>query len=223
MPPARFFVQWAGAAAAVVALVAMSYFLMAGDSRILHNWNSHAPKRKDVTSQWNPILYKLFQGLECKGQVKKLGQEMAKTGTLKVNQTTHQLMLQAFLSSEEIVKRTRECDSYFSTIQPAHELRKNSNVTNTDFVVAFAHLLHHDLGIFEMFLTLYYEPKNLHCVHLDAKAPLIIKRAVHGLVRCYRERYPANPARIFVVEVPATVYWGHSSVLDADLRQKRPL
>ena len=38
-----------------------------------------------------------------------------------------------------------------------------------DFTIAFVHLIHDDVGIFEMFLAVMYRPQNFHCVHIDSK------------------------------------------------------
>ena len=38
-----------------------------------------------------------------------------------------------------------------------------------DFPIAFVHLIHDDVGIFEMFLAVMYRPQNFHCVHIDSK------------------------------------------------------
>ena len=49
----------------------------------------------------------------------------------------------------------------------------------------------------------------------------MVKKAVTRLVRCYRRRFPG--ARIFLAESPLAVYWGHMSVLDADLKCARQM
>ncbi len=99
-----------------------------------------------------------------------------------------------------------------------------------NFTVAFAHLLHADPGLFELFMLMYFRPHNIHCVHIDAKvkrekkqmcllinlfinqAGVPFRRAVLGLLRCYKDRFPAS--RIFLAEAPASVYWGHISLLE---------
>ncbi len=39
--------------------------------------------------------------------------------------------------------------------------------------------------------------------------------AASGLARCYNSRF--GEGRVFVIRNPISVYWGHISVLDADL------
>jgi hypothetical protein len=55
--------------------------------------------------------------------------------------------------------------------------------------LAFSHMVHHDVGIFEMFLASSYHPSNSHCVYVDAKAPKKVFSAVNGIVNCYKERF----------------------------------
>ena len=55
--------------------------------------------------------------------------------------------------------------------------------------LAFSHLVHHDAGIFEVFMATAYHPKNSHCIYLDAKADEKVEQAVIGIVNCYKEKY----------------------------------
>jgi hypothetical protein len=55
--------------------------------------------------------------------------------------------------------------------------------------LAFSHLIHRDVGIFEVFMATTYHPQNSHCIFVDAKASEKVKRAVDGIVNCYEEKY----------------------------------
>jgi hypothetical protein len=49
------------------------------------------------------------------------------------------------------------------------------------------------------------------------KADGVTREAAESLVGCYRKKYPDYPDSIFFAEDPVSVFWGHMSVLDADL------
>ena len=55
--------------------------------------------------------------------------------------------------------------------------------------LAFSHVIHHDVGIFEVFMSMAYHPKNSHCIYIDAKADTKVFEAVNALVTCYREQF----------------------------------
>ncbi len=52
-------------------------------------------------------------------------------------------------------------------------------------------------------------------MHVDQKAPRRVHSAARALADCYNLRF--GPGRVDVVRNPIPVYWGHISVLDADL------
>jgi len=87
-----------------------------------------------------------------------------------------------------------------------------------------------------MFLALFFHPKDYHCIHLDAKVNDILhlinfsklnqallkvtgqtRKAVERLVSCYAEMFPESKEKVFISKESIQVFWGHMSVLDADL------
>ena len=74
---------------------------------------------------------------------------------------------QKFLSENAILRRTQHFQAYFREV-PTEGLRKVQEAEKA-FPLAFVHLVHNDVGIFEMFLAVMYRPQNYHCVHVDAK------------------------------------------------------
>ncbi len=60
-------------------------------------------------------------------------------------------------------------------------------------------------------------------MHVDQKAPQEIHDTVEALVGCYNQKFNSDNNedgggdRVFVIKNPISVYWGHISVLDADL------
>ena len=74
---------------------------------------------------------------------------------------------QKFLSEKEIIRRTRHTASYFREV-PSEGLRQVL-LDEEAFPLAFVHLIHDNVGIFEMFLAVMFRPTNYHCVHVDTK------------------------------------------------------
>ena len=72
-----------------------------------------------------------------------------------------------FLSEESILKRTLDFKTYFEKI-PCEGLKPIQH-EEIAFPLAFVHLIHSEVGIFEMFLAVMYRPGDFHCVQIDAK------------------------------------------------------
>ena len=73
----------------------------------------------------------------------------------------------------------------------------------------------------EVFLALTFNPKDIHCIHVDPKADTAVKSAIASIVSCYNLNFP--DAKIFTVKFPARVEWGHFSVIEADLKCMREI
>jgi len=78
------------------------------------------------------------------------------------------VQIQQFLSDESIIERTRDCDEYFKTM-PVAALDDNREGVSDNVKLAFSHSVHHQAGILELFLALFFRPGNYHCLHVDAK------------------------------------------------------
>ena len=104
---------------------------------------------------------------------------------------------------EEIFKRTANCEEYFDNV-PVFALNKDiiqyeeSYLKPDSFSVAFSHMLHHQVAIYEVFLAMYFRPTNFYCVHVDYKADGLIRQAVKRLVECYSNK--TSTGKIFVLE-----------------------
>ena len=125
-------------------------------------------------------------------------------------------IIRQLLSENHIQRRLSDCDEYFATI-PVEALRRSfdpdPDLAGVKF--AFSHQVHKSVGILEIFLALMFRPRNFHCVHVDLKAPLRVHEAVAALASCYNRRFGAG--KIEVIRNPRPVFWGHISVLAADL------
>ena len=54
-------------------------------------------------------------------------------------------------------------------------------------LLGMSHTVHKEIGIFEMMMSLFYHPRNSHCIFIDQKADTKVFQAVEGIVKCYRE------------------------------------
>ena len=125
--------------------------------------------------------------------------------------------------SEATRKRTKFSKKYFETFPSMVVLEsilkhEKTHLIEEPFPLAFSHMLHKDVAIFETFLALYFRPNNFHCVHVDYKAPDSVRNDVEDLVRCYKSK--SNQGEIFVLPKNESidVQWGEMSVLDADMK-----
>ena len=64
--------------------------------------------------------------------------------------------------------------------------------------LAFSHMLHQQVAIYEVFLAMYFRPNNFYCVHVDVKASETIRNTVERLVQCYATK--TTTGKIFVIE-----------------------
>ena len=135
---------------------------------------------------------------------------------------------QEFFKDETIIERTRNCDKYFDEI-PVLNLLDDDQKFSNEFPLAFSHLVHHEIGVFEAFLAVNFRPSDRHCIYIDKKAESKVTDAVHGLVKCYHEKFFSDlpveerNGKLFVYDWTNPVIWGHISVLEADMACLRQL
>ena len=60
-----------------------------------------------------------------------------------------------------------------------------------------------------------FRPHNAYCIHVDPKADELFHRTVQQILHCYSKRYPG--ANIFRSSQSVPVYWGHYSIIEAEL------
>ena len=82
------------------------------------------------------------------------------------------IKVQKFLSEDAIIDRTQDTESYFQQI-PSEGFRPIQE-EEIAFPLAFVHLIHHEVGIFELALATIYRPQDYHCIQVDAKASKIV-------------------------------------------------
>ena len=122
-------------------------------------------------------------------------------------------MIMNFMSEEAILKRTRNCDTYFDSYQTVAD--GPATADESTLSLAVAHSLHTQIGLFELQLALSYRPVDAHCVHIDLKADPKAEAAIRAIVRCYNHRFPNSTFVISRLRIP--MFWGWASILDADL------
>ena len=102
----------------------------------------------------------------------------------------------------EILQKTENCDEYFSNV-PVFAFNKDITQYERDslkplFSLAFSHMLHTQVAIYEVFLAMYFRPNNFYCIHVDYKASDIIRQTVESLVNCYANK--TTTGKIFVLD-----------------------
>ena len=104
----------------------------------------------------------------------------------------------------QILERTQNCAQYFSHLDSAFATNKDiineyeKKVLNNNISLAFTHMLHHQVAIYEMFLALYFRPNNFYCIHVDIKSSDLIRTVVENLVHCYSNKITTG--KIFLLD-----------------------
>ena len=81
--------------------------------------------------------------------------------------------------------------------------------------LAFSILVHDHVGIFETLLHLLYRPQHSICVYVGRNTNPEVRRAVASIVKCFQSQFKTDS--VFLAQSTQNVFWGHMSVLDADL------
>ena len=107
-----------------------------------------------------------------------------------------------WLTEKEIINRTSNCKKYFQYLPVFVKNRdiKYFEKENLDESIrlAFSHMLHNHVAIYEAFLAMYFRPYNFYCIHLDYKAYDLVRKAVEGLVKCYE--YELTTGAIYLID-----------------------
>jgi hypothetical protein len=122
----------------------------------------------------------------------------------------------------EVIRRTNDCKEYLTTFpilgvdENLVKLEKRSILQ--PHPIAFSHLVHKDIAILEVFLSLYFRPNNFHCIHIDRNAKDEQRQAVNNLVTCYSSK--VQEGAIFTIHETESlsVNWGGNTMLEADMK-----
>ena len=67
---------------------------------------------------------------------------------------------------EELITRTQSCDEYYKSFSALAFYKtfneREESLILEPFPLAFSHLVHKDIAILEVFLSLYFRPNNFH-------------------------------------------------------------
>ena len=73
----------------------------------------------------------------------------------------------------------------------------------------------------ELSLATIFRPQNSYCVHVDHKSSALFRSTVSNMLECYRRKYPGS--YIYPATMSYDVYWGHFSIVEAELICMRDL
>ena len=79
----------------------------------------------------------------------------------------------------------------------------------TQLPIAYGFTIYKDSRLFERILQAIYMPHNVYCIHIDNKSPLVFHRAIKAMIACL--------PNVFVSKKSADVFWGHFSIVQAQL------
>ena len=82
-------------------------------------------------------------------------------------------------------------------------------------------IIFRDARQFELLLKKIFRPFNSYCIHVDPRSDEMFKTTINHILECYSNRY--NLRNIFLVENPIPIFWGHMSMLEADMLCMRAL
>ncbi|ESP02685.1 hypothetical protein LOTGIDRAFT_146840, partial [Lottia gigantea] len=100
---------------------------------------------------------------------------------------------------------TTSCDRYIQSRGFITEVTQEE----WDFPIAFGILGHEEIELLERLLRAIYRPSNFYFIHVDAKAPKSLLKAVSDITNCFDN--------VHVTSRLVTVKWGKYSVFQADL------
>ena len=83
------------------------------------------------------------------------------------------------------------------------------------FPLAYFITAYTDARQLELLLATVFRPHNAYCIHVDSKADPEFLQTVMQMVKCYTDRHPT--ATIFLPGHSVPVYWGHFSIVEAEL------
>ena len=112
-----------------------------------------------------------------------------------------------WFEEKKIIERTSNCETYFQSV-PVFAMNQDifayeKETLDSSIRLAFSHMLHNQVAIYEAFLAMYFRPYNYYCIHIDRKADDIVRKAVEGLVKCYAEisaEMKVTTGSIFVID-----------------------
>ena len=104
--------------------------------------------------------------------------------------------------------RSSTCDLDFPEYHAISSFEKKFPLAY--FITAFK-----DPRNLELMLKTIFRPHNAYCIHVDPKANELFLRTVKQILYCYNNKFPEG--NIFRSSQSVPVYWGHYSIVEAEL------
>lgn len=125
-------------------------------------------------------------------------------------------------TQDAIIQRTKDCSKYFDVypvLYSSQVLKKyEKKKLKPAYSLAFSHLLHKEIAIYEAFLSVYFRPNNFYCVHIDKESKDKVWKAVQGLINCYSTKMIHGKIVLIDKKDSFKVRWGRDQMLKADLK-----
>lgn len=112
----------------------------------------------------------------------------------------------------DYISATSDCNFFKKT---RGYITKPLSQEEAEFPIAFSILMYTGVEQVERLLRSIYMPQNFYCVHIDLKADDSTHIAMRALSRCF--------PNVFVASRLESVYWGHISILYAEMNCLRDL
>ena len=84
-----------------------------------------------------------------------------------------------------------------------------------EFPLAYFITAYKDARNLELMFKTIFRPHNAYCIHADPKANELFLRTVKQILYCYNKKFPEG--NIFRSSQSVPVYWGHYSIVEAEL------
>ena len=116
------------------------------------------------------------------------------------------------LSGFDYRSMARNCEAFTKTrgyiMEPLSE-------EESEFPIAFSILMHSSIEQAERLLRAIYQPQNYYCIHIDSKTDSPITSAMEAITNCF--------PNVFITSQSETVYWGHISIIHAEMHCMKEL
>jgi hypothetical protein len=123
---------------------------------------------------------------------------------------------------DEVIRRSNDCKNYFNTfpILGANDgfVEAERSILLDSQPLAYSHLVHRDVSVLEVFLSLYFRPNNFHCIHVDKNADDLYKNAINNLIQCYSLKVKNGAIFTLSDDESVSVKWGSNTMLEADMK-----
>lgn len=111
-----------------------------------------------------------------------------------------------------MIDRTRDCARFK---RERGYIMTSLSDEEKDYPLAYSILFYTNIGQLERLLRTIYTPHNYYCIHIDSKTPTLTRQAMTSLIRCF--------PNVFISSRMYDVWWGHISLLHAELSCMRDL